>query len=278
MTEWNAFQMLPASGGAGATEQGGETVMTYCVGLLLRQGLVMVGDTRTNAGVDNIATFRKLQVFEVPGERVVAIATAGNLAVTQAVMSHLVEGLPNAAGEVQTVFTVPAMFELAQFVGQAVRVVRERDAGALEKDGGRFDCSLLVGGQIGERRLRLFMVYRAGNFLETTEDTPYAQIGEHKYGKPILDRSVTFETGLDEGLKIALISMDSTMRSNLAVGLPVDAMVLPRDRLAASVNVRIGEDDPYFGSVRTRWSEALREAHQSIPNPPYGVKTTAAGA
>ncbi|MEM8664173.1 MAG: peptidase, partial [Pseudomonadota bacterium] len=144
--------------------------MTYCVGLLLRQGLVMVADTRTNAGVDNIATFRKLQLFEVPGERVIAVATAGNLAVTQAVMSHLVEGLPNAAGEIQTVYTIPSMFEMAQFVGKAVRTVRERDSAALEKDGGTFDCSLLVAGQIGERRLRLFMIYRAGNFLETTED------------------------------------------------------------------------------------------------------------
>ncbi|MEM0906080.1 MAG: peptidase [Pseudomonadota bacterium] len=245
--------------------------MTYCVGLLLRDGLVMVGDTRTNAGVDNIATFRKLQVFEVPGERVIAVATAGNLAVTQSVISHLVEGLPNAKGDIQTVFTVPSMFEMAQFVGRAVRTVRERDESALEDDGGQFDCSLLVGGQIGERRLRLFMIYRAGNFLETTDDTPYAQIGEHKYGKPIIDRSVTFNTGLDEALKIALISMDSTIRSNLAVGLPVDAMVLPRDALRTSVNVRITEDDPYFASVRARWSQALRDAHQSIPNPSYGT-------
>ncbi|GAB5374888.1 MAG: proteasome-type protease [Acuticoccus sp.] len=244
--------------------------MTYCVGLLLDRGLVMVGDTRTNAGVDNIATFRKLQIFEVPGERVIAVATAGNLAITQAVVSHLVEGLPGENGQLMTVYNVPSMFEMAQFVGRAVRVVRERDGKALEEDGSAFDCSLLVGGQIGDRRLRLFMIYRAGNFLETTRETPYVQIGEHKYGKPILDRSVMFETGLEEALKIALISMDSTMRSNLAVGLPVDAMVLPRNELRTAVNVRITEDDPYFGAVRARWSDALREAHQSIPNPPYG--------
>ncbi|WMS43033.1 peptidase [Acuticoccus sp. MNP-M23] len=243
--------------------------MTYCMGLLLRDGLVMVGDTRTNAGVDNIATFRKLQVFEVPGERVIAIATAGNLAVTQAVISHLQDGLPSPTGELQTVYTVPSMFEMAQFVGRAVHTVRDRDAAALAEDGGQFDCSLLVAGQIGDRRLRLFMVYRAGNFLETTEDTPYAQIGEHKYGKPILDRSINFDTPLDEALKIALISMDSTMRSNLAVGLPVDAMILPRDKLRTAVNVRITEDDTYFNSVRNRWSEALCAAHKSIPDPPY---------
>ena len=243
--------------------------MTYCVGLLLGDGLVMLGDTRTNAGVDNIATFRKLQVFEVPGERVIAVATAGNLAVTQAVVSHLVEGLPGSDGVAQTVYTVPSMFEMAQFVGRAVRKVHERDAAALTASGGVFDCSLLVGGQIGERRLRLFMVYRAGNFLEATEDTPYLQIGEHKYGKPILDRAVTYSTSLDEGLKLALISMDSTIRSNLAVGLPMDAMVLPRNALATTINVRIGEGDAYFEAVRSAWSDALRDAHQRIPNPPY---------
>ena len=243
--------------------------MTYCVGLLLRKGLVMVGDTRTNAGVDNIATFRKLQIFEVPGERVVAIATAGNLAVTQAVVNHMLEGLPGPEGDVQTLYTVPSMFEMAQFAGRAVRTVRERDADALAQDGGGFDCAMLVGGQIGERRLRLFMVYRAGNFLETTEDTPFLQIGEHKYGKPIIDRSVTFDTPLNEALKIALISMDSTIRSNLAVGMPLDAMVLPRDALTCSVNVRITDADPYFGYVRDSWSNALRDAHLSIPNPPY---------
>ena len=269
MSGWNAFQMLPTSRHGGSSPEPTGTEMTYCVGLLLEDGLVMVADTRTNAGVDNIATFRKLQVFEVPGERVIAIATAGNLAVTQAVVSHLVEGLPGPNGQLLTVYNVPSMFEMAQFVGRAVRTVRERDAEALEQDGGSFDCSLLLGGQIGDRRLRLFMIYRAGNFLETTQETPYAQIGEHKYGKPILDRSVTFQTDLDEALKIALISMDSTMRSNLAVGLPVDVMILPRNALSTSVNFRITEDDPYFGSVRARWSNALREAHQSIPNPPY---------
>lgn len=244
--------------------------MTYCVGLLLRDGLVMVADTRTNAGVDNIATFRKLQVFEVPGERVVALATAGNLGVTQAVINHMVEGLETEDGEVESLYTVASMFEMAQFAGRAVRHVRERDGAALKADGSSFDCAILVGGQIGARRLRLFMIYRAGNFLETTEDTCYLQIGEHKYGKPIIDRSVRFGTDLDEALKLALISMDSTMRSNLAVGLPVDAIVLPRGSLKTSVSVRIDEHDRYFGDVRARWSNALREAHRSIPNPPYG--------
>jgi putative proteasome-type protease len=275
MRGWAAFQNMPGQGRAveslpaAAARSSDGYDMTYCVGLLLKDGLVIVGDTRTNAGVDNIATFRKLQVFEKPGERVIALATAGNLAVTQAVISHVLEGLPGEDGELETIETVPTMFEMAQFVGRAVRHVAERDGAALKADGGQFDCSILVAGQIGARRLRLFMVYRAGNFLEATEDTPYLQIGEHKYGKPILDRSVTFTTPLEEALKIALISMDSTIRSNLAVGLPVDAVVLPRDALRTSVKVRIDHDDPYFAMVRNRWSNALREAHQSIPNPPY---------
>jgi len=243
--------------------------MTYCIGLLLRDGLVMVGDTRTNAGVDNIATFRKLQVFHVPQERLIALATAGNLAVAQAVVSQMLEGLPGPAGEVQSIYTVPSMFEMAQFAGRVVRTVRARDAEALHEDGGVFDCSILLGGQIAGRRLRLFLVYRAGNFLEATEDTPYLQIGEHKYGKPIIDRSVTFETALPEALKVALISMDSTMRSNLAVGPPVDALVLRRDRLEPSVDVRVEAGDPYFEELRARWSAALKDAHKSIPDPPY---------
>jgi putative proteasome-type protease len=269
MTSWTAWQTTPAT----AAEE--SETMTYCIGLLLSQGLVMVADTRTNAGVDNIATFRKLQVFETPGERVVALATAGNLAVTQAVVSHMVEGLPGPDGTVHNIYTVPSMFELAQFAGQVVRHVRERDAEALREDGGVFDCSILLGGQIAGRRLRLFNIYRAGNFLEATEDTPFVQIGEHKYGKPIIDRSVTFDTDPGEALKLALISMDSTMRSNLAVGPPVDVLVLPRDTLSPSVNMRIDTDDPYFGEVRARWSAALREAHKSIPDPPYGLSPEA---
>jgi putative proteasome-type protease len=264
MTGWRAWQSLPAP----AAEE--STAMTYCIGLLLRDGLVMVGDTRTNAGVDNIATFRKLQVFGTPGERVIALATAGNLAVTQAVVSQMVEGMPGPSGEVQSIHTVPSMFEMAEFAGRVVRAVRARDADALAQDGGVFDCSILVGGQIAGRRLRLFLVYRAGNFLEATEDTPYLQIGEHKYGKPIIDRAVTHATHLPEALKLALISMDSTMRSNLAVGPPIDALVLPRDTLSPSVDVRIEAGDPYFEEMRARWSAALKDAHKSIPDPPYG--------
>ncbi|WP_026319007.1 peptidase [Amorphus coralli] len=244
--------------------------MTYCCGILVRGGLVMIADTRTNAGLDNIATYRKLHIFENPGERVVALAAAGNLAVTQAVLSYLSEGIEDPeTGAVQTIMDMPSMFKTAQFVGNAVRRVRDVDGPSLELSASGFDVSILLGGQIGDGRLRLFMVYRAGNFIETTEDTPYLQIGEHKYGKPILDRAVTYDTDLLDALKLGLISMDSTMRSNLGVGLPIDILTMRRDTLHADRNLRIEADEPYFHNLREQWSTALRQAHLAIATPPY---------
>jgi putative proteasome-type protease len=244
--------------------------MTYCVGILVQDGLVMIADTRTNAGLDNIATFRKLHVFEVPGERVVAVASAGNLAISQAVISLLTEGLDDDDGQPQTILTTPSMFKTAQLVGRAVREIRSIDGPALSQNDSGFDVALLLGGQIKGGRLRLFMVYRAGNFIESSEDTPYLQIGEHKYGKPILDRAVTFQTSIEDSLKLGLISMDSTMRSNLGVGLPIDLITVRRNALKSDLTQRIGVDDPYFANLRDRWSEALRSAHMNIPPPPYG--------
>ena len=248
--------------------------MTYCVGLLLQDGLAMIADTRTNAGVDNIASFRKLHMFEQPGERVIAIASSGNLSITQAVISLLNEGLPSPdSDELETLNNVPTMFRAAQLVGRAVREIYRIDAMSLEEHHMRFDVALLLGGQIKGRRLRLFMIYAAGNFIEATPDTPFLQIGEHKYGKPILDRAVRYNTDLYDALKIGLISVDSTMRSNLAVGLPLDLMVLKRDALRAELVHRVEAGDPYFEDLRNRWSEALRATHQAIPKPPYTRKT-----
>ncbi|MEW5421014.1 peptidase [Amorphus sp. 3PC139-8] len=253
--------------------------MTYCCGILVRNGLVMIGDTRTNAGLDNIATYRKLHVFEQPGERIVAIAAAGNLAVTQAVLSFLSEGVEDEeTGEIQTIMDMPSMFKTAQFVGEAVRKVRQIDGPSLELSASGFDVSMLLGGQIKGGRLRLFMVYRAGNFIEATEDTPYLQIGEHKYGKPILDRAVTFDTELLDALKLGLISMDSTMRSNLGVGLPIDILTVKRDTLRADRNMRIEAEEPYFHNLREQWSTALRQAHLAIARPPYPPAVEAADA
>jgi putative proteasome-type protease len=244
--------------------------MTYCVGLLVRDGLVMISDTRTNAGIDNIACFRKLHVFEDSGNRVVALATSGNLSITQSVLSLLSEGIAKPdSEETETLADAQTMFQAAQMVGRAVREVYRTDGPTLEQQGNRFEASFLLGGQIKERRLRLYMIYAAGNFIEATSDTPFLQIGETKYGKPILDRAVGFNTDLYDALKIGLISMDSTMRSNLAVGLPLDVMILRRDAMQAELKHRIEAGDPYFEDLRHRWSEALKTAHLAIPRPGY---------
>jgi putative proteasome-type protease len=244
--------------------------MTYCCGILVRDGLVMMADTRTNAGLDNVSTFRKLHVFEEPGERIMVLASAGNLSLSQSVVSLLNEGIENPETGVRERLTdAPSMFQAAQRIGRAVRIIHQTDAAALKESELEFDVSFLFGGQIHGRRLRLFMIYSAGNFIECTVDTPYLQIGEHKYGKPILDRAVRFDTDLYDALKIGLISMDSTMRSNLAVGLPIDLVMVRRDSIRAELNYRIEPGEPYFTDLRERWSEALRAAHIAIPRPPY---------
>jgi putative proteasome-type protease len=249
--------------------------MTYCCGILVKEGLVMMADTRTNAGLDNISTFRKLHVFENPGERVMAVAAAGNLAISQSVLSTLAEGVENPiTGEIETLMNAPSLFKAAQRLGRAIRSVSRTEGTALMAEDINFDVSFLLGGQINGERMRLFMIYPAGNFIECTTDTPYLQIGEHKYGKPVLDRAITYDVELYDALKIALISMDSTMRSNLGVSPPIDIMVLRPDVCAAELNMRIEYDDPYFSNLRAKWSEALRAAHQSIPRPPYGPKKT----
>ncbi len=247
--------------------------MTYCVGLLLKDGLVMICDTRTNAGVDNVASFRKLHMVEEPGERVIALASSGNLSITQSIVSLLMEGVPDPETDtVETLATVPTMFKAAQLVGRAVREIYRVDGPSMEQHNARFDVSLILGGQIKGRRLRMFMIYAAGNFIEATPDTPFLQIGEHKYGKPILDRAVKYNTDLYDALKVGLISVDSTMRSNLAVGLPLDLMILRRDAMQTELTYRIEQGEPYFEDLRQRWSEALRATHQAIPKPPYVKK------
>ncbi|WP_448952800.1 peptidase [Labrys neptuniae] len=244
--------------------------MTYCVGISVREGLVMIADTRTNAGIDNIATFRKLHVFEEPGERVLAVCTSGNLSISQAVLDHVQEGIENPdTGAIDTLMTMPSMFKVAQLIGRAIRLVYATDGRSLEEHHSRFDVAFLCGGQIKGGKMRLFMIYSAGNFIEVTADTPYLQIGEHKYGKPILDRAVNFETEIPDALKIGLISMDSTMRSNLGVGMPIDILTVRRDALKSQISHRIEPGEPYFHDLRERWSAALRAAHIAIPKPPY---------
>ncbi len=249
-----------------------ENHMTYCAAILVEQGLVMIADTRTNAGLDNVSTFRKLHVFAEPGDRVLALATAGNLSVSQSVISLLTEGFENPeTKELETIDRAPTLFRAAQLIGRVIRHVRATEGKGLEDAKLPFDVSFLFGGQITGGPMRLYMIYAAGNFIECGQEAPFLQIGEHKYGKPILDRAVTYRTELYDSLKIALISMDSTMRSNLAVGLPIDIAVIRRDALQAELVHRIEAAETYFHDLRERWSAALRAAHMNIPRPPYGA-------
>lgn len=246
--------------------------MTYCVGLFLDQGLVMLADTRTNAGMDNISCFGKQYQFVREDERAVVAMTAGNLAVSQAVMNLIQDGLKHPeTGAEETIYTVPSMFAAASLVGEAVRRVYRTHGEAMQEQGVNFDVSILLGGQLKDRTMRLFQVYSAGNFIAATRDTPFLQVGEHKYGKPILDRAVSPDTSLQNGVKLALISMDSTLRSNLGVGLPLDLLVYPKDSLDFSRSWRIGENDDYFSRLRDDWSEALRSAYRTLPDPPYPI-------
>jgi putative proteasome-type protease len=250
--------------------QDGAKPMTYCCGILVRSGLVMVADTRTNAGLDNVSTFRKLHIYTQPGERIMAIASSGNLSLSQSVRATLTEGVENPeTGELETLMNAPTMFQAAQRIGRTVRNVQNMEGKELAAADVEHEVAFLFGGQIKDGPMRLYMIYSAGNFIECTTDTPYLQIGEHKYGKPVLDRAISFETDLYDALKIGLISMDSTMRSNLGVGLPIDILVVRRDTCTAEVNYRIEPGEPYFQDLRERWSGALRAAHIAIPRPPY---------
>jgi putative proteasome-type protease len=242
--------------------------MTYCVGLHLKDGLVMLSDTRTNAGVDNISTFSKMYTAVAPGERMICLLSAGNLAITQAVWNQLQEGLA-VDGEIHTLLQVPTMFRAAQLVGAAVRAVYHSDGTALAEQGVRFDVSIMLGGQIGQGPVRLYLVYAAGNFIEATPDTPFLQIGEHKYGKPILDRALSHDTSLLDGTKLALVSMDSTLRSNLTVGMPLDLLIYRAGSLDIGLQKRITEEDPYFRGIRQGWSDALRDAYRALPSPDW---------
>jgi putative proteasome-type protease len=238
--------------------------MTYCVAMRLDEGLVFLADSRTNAGVDHVSTFRKLTVFERVGDRVITLMTSGNLAAGQAVR-QLVSETSDDNG--QNIWTATSMFDVSRIVGDAVRKIRARDAGALEDAGIDFTMSIIVGGQIKGERCRLFLVYSAGNFIEALEESPWFQIGESKYGKPVLDRMITPQSTLDEGAKCALVSMDSTMRSNLSVGLPLDLLVYEVDRLAVTRFAMIDANNEYFRMIHDTWGERLKQIFIDIPSP-----------
>ena len=241
--------------------------MTYCVGIRLDQGLVFLSDSRTNAGVDQISTVRKMLVFERPGDRVMVMMTSGNLAISQAVRQLVTEG---ADADGMSVWNAPNMFDAVRLVGNAVREVRARDARALADADIDFNVSIIFGGQIHGERCRLFQVYSAGNFIEAHAESPYFQIGEAKYGKPIIDRIITPETSLDEAAKCALVSMDSTLRSNISVGLPLDLMCYEADSLAISRFATIDSKNQYFQMIHNNWGSRLKQVFSEIPDPVWG--------
>jgi len=240
--------------------------MTYCVAMKLDKGMVFLSDSRTNAGVDQISTFRKMTVLEKPGERLLVLMSAGNLAITQAVKQQLLE---RESANGQTLWTVGGMLDAVQLVGEAVRQVHARDSDALTQFGVEFNCSFLLGGQIGRQPCRLFMIYAAGNHIETTAENPYFQIGESKYGKPIIDRVITPTTPLDEAAKCALISMDSTLRSNLSVGLPLDLLCYETDSLRVTRFALVDESNQYFQMIRSTWGKRLRQVFGEIADPTW---------
>ena len=242
--------------------------MTYCIGVRLNEGLVFLSDSRTNAGVDQVGTFRKMSVFENPGDRMLVLMTAGNLSISQAIR-QLVSEHVDADG--RSIWNVASMYDAARIVGDAVRTVHQREAKALAECGIDFNDSFILGGQIGAERCRLFQVYSAGNFIESHDENTYFQIGEAKYGKPIIDRVINPATRLDEAAKCALISMDSTLRSNVSVGLPLDLLVYETGSLAVTRFVTIDEKNQYFRMIRDTWGEQLKHVFEGIADPVWNA-------
>ena len=238
--------------------------MTYCVGILLADGIVLASDSRTNAGVDNFATFCKMTVFERPGDRVIVLLSSGNLAGTQAVINVLKQrgdvddGAPN-------LWTARTMFDATMLVSDAVRDIERRDAPFLEGGPIAFNASFIVGGQIGDEPPRLFRVYAEGNFIEAGEDTPFLQTGEAKYGKPIIDRVISPTTTLADATKCVLVSFDSTMRSNLSVGMPIDLVCYERDSLEIRMRRRFDQGDEYFAALSADWRAGVRKVFRELP-------------
>jgi putative proteasome-type protease len=243
--------------------------MTYCIGIRLNAGLVFLSDSRTNAGIDQISTFRKMMVYEKPGDRFMCLLSAGNLSISQSVRELLqLEKLDRGPGlEPLTIWNAPSMFDAVRVLGATVRRVHDQDAASLQAAGIDFNCTMILGGQIQGEAMRMFLVYSAGNFIEATRETCFFQIGESKYGKPILDRVLTPATPLDEAAKCALVSMDSTLKSNLSVGLPLDLLVYREGSFQSDQLVCIDDANPYFRMIHDTWGQRLREVFEGITDP-----------
>ena len=242
--------------------------MTYCVGLKIDRGLVFMSDTRTNAGIDSISTFRKMHVWEEPGERVIVLMSAGNLATTQSVVSILDERTKAVNERAPALLEMPSMYQTARLVGTVVKEVIASSSPAGEKADSYFNASFILGGQVRGTEPRLFMIYPEGNFIESSEDTPFFQVGETKYGKPIIVRAYDRTMSFAETIKLLLVSFDSTLKSNISVGLPLDLLLYERDKLRVGLKRRIGQDDAYYRAISEGWSDALRQAFRSLPDYP----------
>ena len=244
--------------------------MTYCVAVVLDAGMVFASDSRTSAGVDHVSSFRKMRVFASDGDRVIVILSSGNLSITQSVVNILDHHARNPDAS-KTVMNLSSMIEVAELIGDTLREVKRRDGPYLQESKVDANATFLVGGQIQGERQRLFTIYNEGNFIEATRDTPYFQIGESKYGKPVIDRVIKCNTGLLEATKCILVSFDSTMRSNISVGLPFDLLIYTRDSLKIGMQRRIEEDDPYFNMIHQQWGAGLRKVFAELPNPEWNV-------
>jgi len=242
--------------------------MTYCVAMSLDAGMIFASDSRTNAGVDQIARFSKMRVFQAVGDRVVVTLSSGNLSITQNVLSTLEQRI-RSGENARNLMNAESMFDIARLLGDALREVKTRDGPYLQQNNIDSSATFLVGGQVRGEPPRLFQVYGEGNFIEATPETPYFQIGESKYGKPVIDRVVTRATALSAATKCVLVSFDSTMRSNISVGLPIDMLVYEADSFEIKVKRRVDESDPYFRMVHDRWGEGLRRVFAELPDPDW---------
>jgi putative proteasome-type protease len=241
--------------------------VTYCCGMMLDKGLVLMSDTRTNSGVDNISTFRKMHHWEVPGERIVTIMTSGNLATTQSVISQLEERNKTPAERHNSLLEAPTMFQVASNTGALLRdTIQAQDAESGEESAGQFRASIILAGQIKGMEPRLFLIYPEGNFIEASFDTPFFQIGETKYGRPILLRGYSRDMSFEDAVKLLMVSFDSTIKANLSVGLPLDLLVVERDNFEPLHERRILATDPYYRAISSRWGEALKRAFHSLPD------------
>jgi putative proteasome-type protease len=242
--------------------------MTYCVGILLADGIVLASDSRTHAGVDNFATFCRMTVFERPGDRAIVLLSSGNLAGTQAVISVLKQRGEAREDEAASIWGARTMFDVAVIVSDAVRDIEYRDAKHVATSATRFNPSFIIGGQIKGEPLRLFRTFSEGNFIEASADTPFFQTGEAKYGKPIIDRVINSSTNLSDAMKCVLVSFDSTMRSNLSVGMPIDLVCCERDSMKIDVRHRFEPGNAYFNSLSKAWSEGVRDVFRRLPDVP----------